>query len=116
MEDSLKLNLERATKSNQTSDKRYLPDIRLTEVVSVAGVAELLELEVLVVLVAGEVLQDLQAVDHGVEPLAQGLQVGRVEQQEGKELAQHVAPACRLCGLLASFVFIKKLFVSNFLK
>ncbi len=112
----MKLNLERATKSNQTSDKRYLPDIRLTEVVSVAGVAELLELEVLVVLVAGEVLQDLQAVDHGVEPLAQGLQVGRVEQQEGKELAQHVAPACRLCGLLASFVFIKKLFVSNFLK
>jgi hypothetical protein len=31
-----------------------------------------------------------------------------VEQQEGKELAQHVAPACSLCGLLAFLFSYKK--------
>jgi hypothetical protein len=106
--DCLKLEPNQTSAKPKRYEVRYLPDIRLTEVVSVAGVAELLELEVLVVLVAGEVLQDLQAVDHGVEPLAQGLQVGRVEQQEGKELAQHVAPACSLCGLLAFLFSYKK--------
>ncbi len=50
-----------------------VPNVRLTEVVAVAGVAELLELVVFIVLVARQILQDLQAVDHGVEPLAQRL-------------------------------------------
>ena len=38
-------------------------------------------------------LEDLQPVYHGVEPLAQALQLGRVEEQEGDELPQHVAAA-----------------------
>ena len=36
-------------------------------------------------------LEDLQPVYHGVEPLTEALQLGRVEEQEGDELPQHVA-------------------------
>ena len=36
-------------------------------------------------------LEDLEAVDHGIEPLAETLELGRVEEQEGDELAQNVA-------------------------
>ena len=57
-------------------------NLRLAEVVPVTGVAELLQLGVLVVLVPRQVLQYLQPVDHGVQPLPQGLQLGCVEEEE----------------------------------
>jgi len=53
-------------------------NVSLAEVVPDAGVADLLQL---VVLVPRLVLQYLQPVDHGLQPLPQGLQLGCVEEE-----------------------------------
>ena len=72
---------------------RHEADVGLAEVVAVGGVAELLEGGEDVVLVTGQLPEQLHSVNHRVEPLPQGLELGREQEHERDELAEHVAAA-----------------------
>lgn len=41
----------------------------------------------------GEPPEDFEAIDHGVDPLAEAFELGSVEEDEGEELAEDVGAA-----------------------
>ena len=70
---------------------RHKANVGLAKVVSVGGVGKFLQAGVHIISMLWQVFQDLQAIHHGIEPLAKRLQAWHVQEKKGDKFPQHVA-------------------------